>query len=320
MNIRKDSKNKRIEEEGKSLRERASKSQQRRKKELRSKMILINSGLALIIIMIALVCKVVSLNRQNDSAVTVAEQNENASKPDDKEGKSTSKDKKEQTETSEPAATPEPAGSARWIRTDLDAGKPMVALTFDDGPYSPVTDKILGVLDKYDAKATFFCVGNRIGAYAESVKKAYSQGCQLASHTYEHKALNSLKKNQITAQVKKTDAALQKVIGCSTTALRPPGGFVNDKVRKTVKVPMVCWNVDSEDWKSRNTKKILKRCRSIGDGDIVLMHDLYPTTAKAVATLVPQLYKKGYQMVTVDELFYYKGIDAKGGTVYYSGK
>ena len=83
---------------------------------------------------------------------------------------------------------------------------------------------------------------------------------------------------------------------------------------------MVCWNVDSEDWKSRNTKKVLKRCNSIQDGDIILMHDLYPTTAKAVATLVPKLRKKGFQLVTVDELFYYKGIKAEAGKVYYSGK
>ena len=136
----------------------------------------------------------------------------------------------------------------------------------------------------------------------------------------EEKILNDLKKSQINAQIKKTDSALQKVVGCSTTALRPPGGFVNDRVKKAVKIPMVCWNVDSEDWKSRDTKKILSRCRSIGDGDIVLMHDLYPTTAQAVVKLVPQLHKKGFQMVTVDELFYYKGIKAEGGTVYFSGK
>jgi peptidoglycan/xylan/chitin deacetylase (PgdA/CDA1 family) len=83
---------------------------------------------------------------------------------------------------------------------------------------------------------------------------------------------------------------------------------------------MVCWDVDSEDWKSRNTKKILQRCKSIEDGDIVLMHDLYPTTAAAVKKLVPQLKKKGYQLVTVDELFYYKGIQTEAGQVYYSGK
>lgn len=320
MNLRKDFEYKEKNEIEKSLRERASKSQQRRKKELRSKIILINSGLALIIIMIALVCKVVSVNQQNGDAITVAERQNNAAKSENEKKDNTKNEKKKDAASPEPTATAAPIGTDRWVRKDLDKSKPMVALTFDDGPYAPVTSKILSVLEKYDAKATFFCVGNRIPSYAAVVKQAYSQGCQIASHTFEHKALNQLKKKQITAQIKKTDDALQKVIGCRTTALRPPGGFVNDKVKAAVKVPMVCWNVDSEDWKSRNTKKILKRCRSISDGDIVLMHDLYPTTAKAVSTLIPQLYKKGFQMVTVDELFYYKGIKATGGTVYYSGK
>ena len=83
---------------------------------------------------------------------------------------------------------------------------------------------------------------------------------------------------------------------------------------------MIYWSVDTEDWASRNKAKILKRCKSIKDGDIVLMHDLYPSTAAAVEKLVPKLRKKGFQLVTVEELFYYKGIDAKGGKVYFSGR
>lgn len=318
MNLRKDTKSKVIYDEGRSLRERASKSRQRRKKELRSKIILINSGLALIIIMVILVWKVVSINSQGGGDVNMADAPK--SKAEAESDTSQNKKDKKQEEKASPAPTEAPSGQDMWLRKDLDPDKPMVALTFDDGPYAPVTEKILKVLEKYNARATFFCVGNRIPSYTEVVKKAYSQGCQIASHTYEHKVLNNLKKNQINAQIKKTDRELQKVVGCSTTALRPPGGFVNDRVKKAVKIPMVCWNVDSEDWKSRNTKKVLGRCRTIEDGDIVLMHDLYPTTAKAVTALVPQLHKKGFQMVTVDELFYYKGIKAEGGTVYYSGK
>lgn len=302
-----------------SLRERANRSLVRRKKELRAKMILLNSALALIIIMTVLVFKVVSLNRQGKNALEVSDKvstqtNASGKKNDSKQ------DDTEKTEATAAPATPAPSGAECWIRKDLDSDKPMVALTFDDGPYTPVTKRILATLEKNNAKATFFCVGNRISKYSSVVKQAFSQGCQLASHTYEHAVLTKLKKQQIASQVKKTDEAMQNVIGCSTTALRPPGGIVNDKVRNTVKVPMVCWNVDSEDWKSRNKKKILQRCNSIQDGDIVLMHDLYPTTAAAVETLVPRLKKKGYQLVTVDELFYYKGIKAEAGKLYFSGK
>jgi len=78
--------------------------------------------------------------------------------------------------------------------------------------------------------------------------------------------------------------------------------------------------VDTEDWKSRNAKSVLSECKVIQDGDIVLMHDLYPSTADAVKKLVPRLVKEGYQLVTVDELFHYKGIKAEGGKVYMSGR
>lgn len=307
---------KKEEEQGRSLRERANNSQIKRKKELRAKLILMNAALALVVIMVLLVSKVVSLNHSQGDALEVSEHaNAKAEQPekDDEEEKQPEK-------TSKPTAEPEKSGASRWIRTDLDPDKPMVALTFDDGPYAPVTQKILATLKKNDGCATFFCVGNRIPNYTETVKQAYDQGCQIASHTYEHKILTQINKKQMLAQVKKTNDALKKVIGCGTTALRPPGGFVNDKVKSTIPVPMVCWNVDSEDWKSRNAKKVLKRCNSIQDGDIVLMHDLYPTTAQAVAQLVPRLRKKGFQLVTIDELFYYKGIKAEEGNVYYSGK
>lgn len=301
------------------LRERALHSRARRKKELRTKLILLNSALALIIIMIVLVCKVVSLNRQGNEALDASKKGNVKVEADKKKGNTDKKSKKPKA-TVAPTATPAPNGSAAWLRKDLDADKPMVALTFDDGPYTPVTKKILKVLEENDAKATFFCVGNRAPMYSDMVKKEYALGCQVASHTYGHVFLTKVKKKQIKAQVNKVDKVMEKIIGCSTTALRPPGGCVDDRVRSIVKVPMVCWNVDSEDWKSRNTKAVLKRCRSISDGDIVLMHDLYPTTAAAVEKLVPRLKKKGFQMVTVDELFYYKGIKATGGKVYFSGK
>ena len=305
-----------------SLRTRSRISLERRKKQLRGKIILINSALALVIIMFVLVGKVVSLNHSSGETVEDADKAGKQAEAETvkKDSKKGSSNKSKATPEPTPVVTEAPDGSERWIRKDLDSSKPMVALTFDDGPYAPVTERILKVLKKYDSSATFFCVGNRVPNYTSVVKQAYEQGCQLASHTYEHAILTKLKKKKITWQVEKVNQVMQDTIGCQATALRPPGGLVSDKVKSTVKVPMVCWNVDSEDWKSRNAKKVLERCASIEDGDIVLMHDLYPTTADAIEKLVPRLVKKGFQLVTVDELFYYKGIDAEAGTVYFSGK
>ncbi len=295
-----------------SLRERARDSMLRRRKQVRTRIIMMNAALAILIVMCVLVVKLISLNKPGGS-----KDEENAVQTVQAEKQ---KKKASPTPKPTPTPTPEPQGADRWLRKDLDADKPMVALTFDDGPYAPVTTKILKVAKKYDAKVTFFAVGNRLNTYKDTVKKAYEQGCQIASHTYEHQILTKVGPKQIKSQVSRVNTVLNKLIGCKTTALRPPGGGVNDTVRKYVGLPMICWNVDTEDWKSRNSTKVLSRCKNIADGDIVLMHDLYPSTANAVAKLIPRLVKKGFQLVTVDELFYYKGIKLENGKVYFDAK
>lgn len=211
---------------------------------------------------------------------------------------------------------------AERIRKDLDPDKPMIALTFDDGPYDKVTKRILKTLKDNNQRATFFVVGNRVTNYHEVMEKAYNQGNQIGNHTYSHytKTLNALKPKQVKSEVTKTNRLIKKYTGKPAHVLRPTYGAANSSVRKVMKkldMALICWNVDSEDWKSRNKKKILKRLKNLSDGDIVLMHDLYGTTADAIEELVPRLVKKGYQLVTIDELFYYKENKQKAGQIYY---
>ncbi len=205
------------------------------------------------------------------------------------------------------------------IREDLDPDKPMVALTFDDGPFGEVTERLVKTLKANDSRATFFVVGNRIARYSSSLKKVYKAGNQIATHTYDHGDLSKMKRSQIRKELKLAARETRKVTGTDPTMLRPPYGTISQQMRDVIKLPMIYWNVDTEDWSSRNKKKILQRCKGIKDGDIILMHELYQPTADAVAALVPKMRKKGYQFVTVEELFYYKGIKAKGGKAYYSG-
>lgn len=294
------------------VRTRARESMLRRKKQVRTRIILLNAALAMLIIMCVLAVKLIRLNK-SDAAKKDAGKVEQTAKLEKKK-------KADPTPKPTPTPTPEPEGADRWLRKDLDPSKPMVALTFDDGPYAPVTKVILDVAKKYDAKVTFFMVGNRMMTYKDTIKRGYKLGCQMASHTYDHQILTKVGAKQIKTQVSKVDTVLEKIIGCKATALRPPGGGVNDNVRKYVGLPMICWDVDTEDWKSRNSTKVLSRCENIADGDIVLMHDLYPSTANAVKKLIPRLVKKGFQLVTVDELFYYKNITLENGKVYYNAK
>ena len=278
----------------------------------RSIWIMISAAVVLGIVIIAMAVQLVRLNRQG-------EQNKSQIKTE----ASVDQEKKNTKEAEKPAGTKEPEEEkirVEHIRKDLDPEKPMVALTFDDGPYDRVTNRIVKVLAKHDSRATFFVVGNRVERYADTMKNAYNKGNQIATHTFDHGDLSKMKKKQIRRELKRAFRVMKKINGENPTMLRPPYGNVNDKMRQTIRIPMIYWNVDTEDWASRNKDKILSRCKSIRDGDIVLMHDLYPSTAAAVEKLVPKLRKKGFQLVTVEELFYYKGIDAKGGKVYFNGR
>ena len=278
----------------------------------RSIWIMISAAVVLGIVIIAMAVQLVRLNRQG-------EQNKSQIKTE----ASVDQEKKNTKEAEKPAGPKEPEEEkirVEHIRKDLDPEKPMVALTFDDGPYDRVTNRIVKVLAKHDSRATFFVVGNRVERYADTMKNAYNKGNQIATHTFDHGDLSKMKKKQIRRELKRAFRVMKKINGENPTMLRPPYGNVNDKMRQTIRIPMIYWNVDTEDWASRNKDKILSRCKSIKDGDIVLMHDLYPSTAAAVEKLVPKLRKKGFQLVTVEELFYYKGIDAKGGKVYFNGR
>ncbi len=202
----------------------------------------------------------------------------------------------------------------------IDPNKPMVALTYDDGPYRPVTNQILDVLEKYGARATFFVVGRRVSTYSDCIKRAYSLGCQIGNHTYNHKVLTEATDSQIVSEISATNSAIERCIGKDSSIVRAPGGSISSRVRNLVDYPLINWSVDTLDWKHRNTAKIIGNVKSnVTDGSIVLMHDLYSTTSNAAEVIIPWLINNGYQLVTVSEMMYYKGIRMIGGNVYYHG-
>lgn len=305
--------------ERESYRVRSIINQRRRRNEMKTRVVLFSTGIVLVVVLTVLAFKLAGLNSESDKKDNVSAAGNPSA--DDGEGNKQKKKKDGQGEDKEEPAKPVTAtGKKKWLRDGLDPDKPMVALTFDDGPYTPVTGKILKVLKKYDARATFFVVGNRVPQYEDIVKQAYEQGNEIATHTHNHANLTKLSRKGIKSEMNKSKKVIKDAIGCSYSTLRPPGGSINDTMRSVIKVPMIYWSVDTEDWKSREAKSVLSECTVIQDGDIVLMHDLYSSTADAVKKLVPRLVKEGYQLVTVDELLYYKGINAKGGKVYMSGR
>lgn len=204
------------------------------------------------------------------------------------------------------------------VTRDVDGSKPMVALTYDDGP-SIYTNTIIDVFEQYGGKCTFFIVGDRINWNEDPAKREGELNYELGNHTYSHNTLTKLTEEQIKEKLQKTDDELLRVTGRKTTCLRPPGGSYNDKVKNAAGLPIIIWSVDTEDWKSRNANKICNRViGKVKDGDIVLMHDLYESTAEATKRIVPALVKAGFQLVTVEEMGLLKQGGLEPGVVYYS--
>ncbi len=182
--------------------------------------------------------------------------------------------------------------------------KKMVALTYDDGPNPVHTNAILDILEKHDARATFFDLGYLVEKYPDVVKREEALGCEVASHSWDHANFNKLTEAQIKADLAKTDAVFQKVLGRSPASFRPPYGNCDDHVKKLIPLPIYLWSVDTLDWKSRNADAVMKEVKKIGDldGKVILLHGIYGSTAEATAKLVPYLQEAGYELVTVSEL------------------
>ena len=187
---------------------------------------------------------------------------------------------------------------------DINTKKPMIALTFDDGPgYNHSSDKILDVLEKYGARATFFMVGRNAKDHPENLKRKVKLGCELANHTWDHDHYGA---NVTAKDIKKCSQAIYAACGQYPTAFRSPGGMTTETIRKECKaenMPLYYWSLDTQDWKSRNADSVYNAViKNVKDGDIILMHEIYDSTAEAVAKMVPKLIKEGYQLVTCEEL------------------
>ena len=201
----------------------------------------------------------------------------------------------------------------------VDLTKPMIALTFDDGPQTTSGGRILDTFAAYGQRATFFLVGDRIPSRAAEVQRMIAEGHEIGNHTYSHKYLNKCDAATIRSQVAKCNETVAATTGVSPALMRLPGGNKNSTVLANVAMPIILWNVDTLDWKYRNAEHVKGAViGKVKDGDIVLMHELYGSTATAVETIVPTLVSQGFQLVTVSELAQFRGYAPAPGQIYYS--
>ena len=206
--------------------------------------------------------------------------------------------------------------SAGWYLSpdDIPRFTKAVALTFDDGPGAG-TERILDCLSANGAKATFFVVGTSINRYPDVLKRAHSLGMEIANHTANHPRLTSLSLSSVKNEIFGNADAIENITGVRPTLVRPPYGSYNQSVISSVNTPFILWSIDTLDWKTRNAQKTVEAVLSeVEDGDIILMHDIHIPTADATEILVPELIKRGFELVTVSELAQKKGVtlEAKG--------
>lgn len=199
---------------------------------------------------------------------------------------------------------------------NIDASKPMVALTFDDGP-GERTGELLAQLEKYNAHATFFMQGKNIPGKEDFVKKMKEIGCELGNHSYDHPQLTKLSADKIANQMGTTNDLIQQAAGSTATVMRPPYGAINDTVRSSVGLPMILWSIDTLDWKTRNAQSSIDTVMNdVQDGDVILMHDIHTESIDAALVLIPKLEEAGYQLVTVSEMAKAKGVALQNGEKY----
>lgn len=203
-------------------------------------------------------------------------------------------------------------------------GEKFVALTFDDGPSGANTPRLLEGLQQRGVHATFFLVGSMVENQPELAVRLVQEGHQVGIHTYNHDpsgGLRGLSEEQFDAQVGVTQRMLTALTGQTEFALRPPYGFLDEGVRRQAPGPIILWSVDPEDWKYRNTEKVTAHILShVQDGDIVLLHDIFPTSVEAALQVVDTLQAQGWRFVTVDELFALRGVELMRGESYHNAR
>ena len=205
------------------------------------------------------------------------------------------------------------------IMYKIDPNKPVIALTFDDGPNTGTTCEVLDILEKYMVRASFFVVGNNITPETEGViKRAYDLGCEINNHSKTHSVMPDLTSSEIMEETAYVSEQVKRITGKDTVFFRPPYIAVNDIMLENIDMPFIA-GIGCNDWEEEVTAEMrASRIKEqLHDGVIILMHDAEGNskTVKALDMLIPYILEKGYQFATVSELFEAKGVEIRGDDV-----
>lgn len=196
----------------------------------------------------------------------------------------------------------------------------LIALTFDDGPNTTTTNDVLDVLEKYDAKASFFLIGTNINEEsAKSVKRAYDMGCEIDNHSKTHSNMGGMSADTIAEEISFVDEKVIEITGEPTKFFRPPFIDVSQTMYDAIDIPFIC-GIDCKDFMENVTAQERSDyiINNAEDGVIVLLHDAAGNsqTVEAIDTVIPALQEQGYEFVTLTELFERQGEVPKGNMIY----
>lgn len=204
-------------------------------------------------------------------------------------------------------------------KDNIKEKKPLkyVALTFDDGP-SSFTEEIIDLLQKYNYNATFFVLGNKLNLnYKDILKKSIKNGNEIGVHGYSHRSFTKMRQATMEEEITKTKKYIKNLTGYESTLVRPPYGNITKTIKNYNLGPYILWNNDTLDWKLRDANKISSRLiNSIEDKSIILMHDTYLTTFKALEIILPYLKENNYVVTTVSKIYELNGITLENNNSY----
>ena len=186
-----------------------------------------------------------------------------------------------------------------------DEVKPVVALTFDDGPNASSTPILLDGLKERKVRATFFLIGENVekGENEKIVKRMYEEGHLIGNHTYTHCNLSKLETGEAKKELEQTDTVIEKITGKQPAFARAPYGELPVDSEQDLSRIYIGWTVDPLDWMTEDAGAVVKIVvEEINPGDIILLHDCYPSSVQAAIRIVDLLQGKGYEFVTVDHL------------------
>ena len=201
----------------------------------------------------------------------------------------------------------------------IDPSRPVIALTFDDGP-GIYTNQFLDLFEKYGVRVTFCTIGNLVSTQKEALARAVSLGNDVIGHSWDHKNLAKLSDDAVSKQITDTFNIIQEVTGTGLKLFRPPYGAVSDTMREASRelgFSMIYWTVDPEDWNTKDSNEVYNAVmNTVANGSIILSHEIYKSTLAAYQRLIPELLSHGYQFVTITELLEFKSVTLDPGDVY----